>query len=51
MTSKTVRRRIRHADVDGDRYESLEASRSGSLSEPLLGNYGYDDTDSEVVCC
>ncbi|XP_077226327.1 ELMO/CED-12 family protein [Tasmannia lanceolata] len=46
MTSRTLRRRLHHGDVDG-RNEHLDISGSDGLSEPLLGNYGYDDSHSE----
>ncbi|KAK9124924.1 hypothetical protein Scep_013770 [Stephania cephalantha] len=42
MTSKTLRRRLHHGDVDGKRNEQLETSRLDSLNEPLLGNYESD---------
>lgn len=48
MTSKTLRRRLHHGDVDGKRHEHLETSGLDGLNEPLLGNYEYDDKDSEV---
>ncbi|RVW20582.1 hypothetical protein CK203_109704 [Vitis vinifera] len=47
MTSKTLRRRLHHGDVDGKRHEHLETSGLDGLNEPLLGNYEYDDKDSE----
>lgn len=48
MASKTLRRRLHHGDVDGNRHEHLEASRLDSLNEPLLGNYDSEDRGSEV---
>ncbi|CAI9779586.1 unnamed protein product [Fraxinus pennsylvanica] len=47
MTSRTLRRRLHHGDVDGRRNENLETSRFDSLDEPLLGNRDYDDLHSE----
>ncbi|KAJ9693617.1 hypothetical protein PVL29_009533 [Vitis rotundifolia] len=47
MTSKTLRRRLHHGDVDGKRHEHLETSGLDGLNEPLLGDYEYDDKDSE----
>jgi hypothetical protein len=47
MTSRTVRRRLRHGDVDGKKHEHLMSSDLDGLNEPLLGNSnnnnGYDD--------
>lgn len=48
MTSKTLRRRLHHGDVDGKTHEHLEASSSDGLNEPLLGNYECSDRHSEV---
>ncbi|KAM1108985.1 hypothetical protein PS2_008447 [Malus domestica] len=39
MTSRTLRKRLRHADVDGKKVEHLETSESDDLNVPLLGNY------------
>lgn len=39
MTSKTLRRRLHHGDVDGKRDEQVETSGLDGLDEPLLGNY------------
>ncbi|KAL6219322.1 hypothetical protein ACLB2K_007081 [Fragaria x ananassa] len=47
MTSKTLRRRLHHGDVDGKTHEHLEASASDDLNEPLLGNYESSDRHSE----
>lgn len=47
MTSKTLRRRLHHGDVDGKTHEHLEASSSDGLNEPLLGNYECSDRHSE----
>lgn len=49
MTSKTLRRRLHHGDVDGKTHEHLEASASDDLNEPLLGNYESSDRHSEVT--
>jgi len=43
MTSRTLRRRLHHGDVDAKRHEHLETSGLDSLNEPLLGNSEYDD--------
>eukprot|EP00262_Sarcandra_glabra_P002837 TRINITY_DN13221_c0_g1_i1.p1 TRINITY_DN13221_c0_g1~~TRINITY_DN13221_c0_g1_i1.p1 ORF type:complete len:322 (-),score=56.79 TRINITY_DN13221_c0_g1_i1:241-1206(-) len=43
MTSKTLRRRLHHGDVDGRKHEHMDTSGLDVLSEPLLGNYGDDD--------
>ena len=48
MTSRTLRRRLRHGDVDGRGHEHLETSDLDGLDEPLLGNYNSDDRRSEV---
>ncbi|KAI3472410.1 hypothetical protein Pfo_029531 [Paulownia fortunei] len=42
MSSRTLRRRLHHGDVDGGRYDRYETSRFDSLNEPLLGNTDYD---------
>ncbi|PIN05102.1 hypothetical protein CDL12_22355 [Handroanthus impetiginosus] len=42
MTSRTLRRRLHHRDVDGERYDRYETSGFDSLNEPLLGNGDYD---------
>ncbi|XAR48340.1 hypothetical protein NMG60_11031128 [Bertholletia excelsa] len=47
MTSRTLRRRLHHGDVDGKRREHLDTSGVGGLDEPLLGDYSYDDRHSE----
>lgn len=41
MSSRTLRRRLHHGDVDGKRQEHLEASGLDALSEPLLGGDDY----------
>ncbi|KAG7960285.1 hypothetical protein I3843_10G115800 [Carya illinoinensis] len=43
MTSRTLRRRLLHGDVDGKRQEHLETSGLDGLDEPLLGNSEHDD--------
>ncbi|PON89768.1 ELMO domain containing protein [Trema orientale] len=47
MTSRTLRRRLHHADVDGRGHEHLETSGLDGLNEPLLGNQNYDNRRSE----
>lgn len=47
MTSRALRRRLHHGDVDGKRHEHLETSGLDGLDEPLLGNHDYDETCSE----
>ncbi|KAL5985141.1 hypothetical protein ACLOJK_036377 [Asimina triloba] len=47
MASKTLRRRLHHADVNGRKNEHLDTYRSDSLSEPLLEKYGHDESYSE----
>ncbi|XP_023904318.1 uncharacterized protein LOC112016056 [Quercus suber] len=48
MTSRTLRRRLHHGDVDGKKQEHMEASSGlDGLDEPLLGNYEHDDRHSE----
>ncbi|KAL6532846.1 hypothetical protein OROGR_013806 [Orobanche gracilis] len=49
MTSRTLRRRLHHRDVDGGTYDRYESSRAESLKEPLLGNsdHDYDNKHSE----
>lgn len=53
MTSRTLRRRLRHGDVDGKNHEHLMSSDAAGLDEPLLGNSnknnGYDDDDHSKV--
>ncbi|XP_068342373.1 uncharacterized protein [Pyrus communis] len=39
MTSRTLRKRLHHGDVDGKKMEHLETSESDDLNVPLLGNY------------
>lgn len=43
MSSRTLRRRLHHGDVDGKRKEHLETSGLDSLSEPLLGGDDYSE--------
>ncbi|KAK7290710.1 hypothetical protein RIF29_05315 [Crotalaria pallida] len=38
MSSRTLRRRLHHGDVDGKRHEHLETSGLDALSEPLLAD-------------
>ncbi|KAJ0015262.1 hypothetical protein Pint_20814 [Pistacia integerrima] len=47
MTSRTLRRRLHHGDVDGRNREHLETSGFDSLSEPLLANYDDDNSVSQ----
>lgn len=47
MTSRTLRRRLHHGDVDGKGHEHLDISGLDALHEPLLGNNEYDDRHSE----
>ncbi|XP_008812012.2 ELMO domain-containing protein A isoform X1 [Phoenix dactylifera] len=47
MATRTLRRRLRHGDVDGGRNEHMDASGLDALNEPLLGNYSYDEDHSE----
>ncbi|KAL3533315.1 hypothetical protein ACH5RR_006836 [Cinchona calisaya] len=49
MTSRTLRRRLHHGDVDGKRHEHFETSGMDSLNEPLLGSneYNLDDKTTE----
>nr|AFK33483.1 unknown [Lotus japonicus] len=48
MSSRTLRRRLHHGDVDGKRQEHLEASGLDALSEPLLG--GDDYIENKKIC-
>lgn len=48
MTSRTLRRRLHHADVDGKRNEKYDTSGFEGLSEPLLGGHEYSDRSAEV---
>lgn len=48
MTSRTLRRRLHHGDVDGKRNEKYDASGFEGLSEPLLGSHEYNDRSLEV---
>ncbi|KAH7571614.1 hypothetical protein JRO89_XS04G0101200 [Xanthoceras sorbifolium] len=47
MSSRTLRRRLHHADVDGRGLEHLEASELDGLNEPLLAEYEDDKRQSE----
>ncbi|KAB1223102.1 ELMO domain-containing protein A [Morella rubra] len=47
MTSRTLRRRLHHGDVDGKRQEHFEALGSDGLNEPLLDYHVRDDRQSE----
>ncbi|KAF3441424.1 hypothetical protein FNV43_RR15338 [Rhamnella rubrinervis] len=47
MTSRTLRRRLHHGDVDGKTHEHLETTELDGLNEPLLGNDRYDNRHSE----
>lgn len=49
MTSRTLRRRLHHGDVDGKKHEHLVSSDLDDLNEPLLGNNENDNKQSEVV--
>lgn len=49
MTSRTIRRRLHHRDVDGKRHEHFESAEADGLNEPLLGRNDYDDKPVEVV--
>ncbi|KAL8460124.1 hypothetical protein ACS0TY_031874 [Phlomoides rotata] len=42
MSSRTLRRRLHHGDVDGGRYDRYETSRIDALNEPLLGDRDHD---------
>ncbi|XP_058750678.1 uncharacterized protein LOC131623681 [Vicia villosa] len=48
MSSKTLRRRLHHGDVDGKRKDHLDASEFDSLNEPLLG--GDDYIENKKIC-
>lgn len=48
MTSRTLRRRLYHGDVDGKRNEQFDEQGIDSLSEPLLGNHGYKNSSVPV---
>jgi len=41
MSSRSLRRRLHHGDVDGKRNEHLDSSGLDSLSEPLLADDDY----------
>ncbi|XP_042064885.1 ELMO domain-containing protein C-like isoform X2 [Salvia splendens] len=42
MTSRTLRRRLYHGDIDGGRHDRCETSDFDALSEPLLADGHYD---------
>ncbi|KAJ7972002.1 ELMO domain-containing protein A [Quillaja saponaria] len=48
MTTRALRRRLHHRDVDGKKHEHLETSGLDSLSEPLLGDHDYSDGQLKV---
>lgn len=49
MSSRTLRRRLHHGDVDGGRHDRYETSRLDALKEPLLADGDYDcNKDNEV---
>lgn len=48
MASKTLRRRLHHGDVDGRKNEHMDSIVSDSINEPLLGNYSYNESLSDV---
>ena len=48
MTSRTLRKRLHHGDVDGKGHENIQTSDFDGLNEPLLGNYTFEDRHSEV---
>uniref|UniRef100_A0A804J8B4 ELMO domain-containing protein n=1 Tax=Musa acuminata subsp. malaccensis TaxID=214687 RepID=A0A804J8B4_MUSAM len=43
MTTRTIRRRLHHGDVDGRKSEFVEPSRFDVQNEPLLGNDNHSD--------
>ncbi|OIW21169.1 hypothetical protein TanjilG_29989 [Lupinus angustifolius] len=43
MSSRTLRRRLHHGDIDGKSRERLETSGLDSLSEPLLADDDYSE--------
>ncbi|XP_052174747.1 uncharacterized protein LOC127789790 isoform X2 [Diospyros lotus] len=47
MTSRTLRRRLHHGDVDGKGREHVNTSVRDGLNEPLLGNYDYGGSPVE----
>lgn len=46
MNSGNLRRRVRHEDVGGYKYDRVDSAGSGDLDEPLLGR-SYADTRSK----
>lgn len=51
MSSKTLRRRLHHGDVDGKRQEHLDTTGLDSLNEPLLGGDDYIESKKVRNCC
>lgn len=49
MTSRALRRRLHHGDVDERRNAHLETTEFDGLSEPLLGNYKSENRQPEVT--
>lgn len=49
MSSRTLRRRLHHGDVDGGRNDRYETSGFDSLNEPLLGDRDHDYTKHSEV--
>lgn len=47
MSSGTLRRRVRHEDVGGNKYERIDSAGSDDLHEPLL-NRNDDDTNKNL---
>ncbi|XP_020219468.1 ELMO domain-containing protein B [Cajanus cajan] len=48
MSSRTLRRRLHHGDVDGKRQEHFETSGLDSLNEPLLTDDDY--VENKKIC-
>lgn len=48
MSSRTLRRRLHHGDVDGKSRDHFETSGLDSLSEPLLGEHDYSENNRTV---
>ncbi|XP_014490990.1 ELMO domain-containing protein A [Vigna radiata var. radiata] len=48
MSSRSLRRRLHHGDVDGKRKEHFDSSGLDSLSEPLLADDDY--TENKKIC-
>lgn len=51
MTSKALRRRLHHGDLNEKRRDYYEDSSLEGLSEPLLGNHDLGERHSEVGIC